>query len=216
MEHQTSTAAPNLPTHRAVEPLRQLATSVALYLKVASASVAETHRKFLPVTSATTSSVLSAADTSMEHLAPEVKARLDSILDRVRNEIVEDGITNTITTKLPELVANHYRSVLPTIAALVDGRLTSAAVAAELLKEVGRLRHAASHVDRRWLLEHALWSPNPAARDGAGAGLAWLQDSTAGASVRAAAERESVPQLKADLEEVFRLLTVSNDDGVAP
>src|SRR5438067_2376576 len=152
----------------------------------------------------------------METLAPEVKAQLDSILDGVRNEIVEDGITNTITTKLPELVANHYRSVLPSIAALVDGRGASAAVTAELLKEVGRLRDAASHLPRRWLLEHALFSPNPAARDGAGAGLAWLKDPTAGASVRAAAERESIPQLKADLEEVFRLLTVSNDDVVAP
>jgi len=197
------------------EPLRQLAASVAFVLKVATTSVAETHRNFLPITSSTSSTALATADTSMRALDPETKAQLDSILERVRQEIVEDGMTNTITMELPRLVANHYRSVLPAIAALTDGSRTSAAVTAELLKEVGRVRDAISHFDRRWLLEDALSSPNPAARDGAAVGLSWLQDPRAAESVRVAAEREAIPQLKTDLEEVLRLLAGSNNNAVA-
>ncbi len=212
---QTSTAVDNLRWDSA-EPPQQLAASVAFVIKIASASVAETHRRFLPVSSSTSPAIVAAADTSLRELAPETKAQLDSILEGVREELIEDGIANTITRKLPQLVANHYRSVLPAIAALVDGSRTSSAVTAEILKEVGRLRDATSHFERRWLLEHALWSRNPAARDGAGAGLAWLQDPAAAERVRAAAERETLPQLRADLEEVFRLLAATDEHGVAP
>ena len=159
---------------------------------------------------------LAIADTSMNALDPQISVQLDSILERVRHEIVENGMTNTLTTELPRLVANHYRSVLPAIAALTDGSRTSAAVTAELLKEVGRVRDAISHFDRRWLLEHALSSPNPAARDGAGVGLAWLRDPRAAESLRAAVAREAIPQLKADLEEVIRILAGPNDNAVAP
>jgi hypothetical protein len=215
VDNDTSIGAGTLHIHSAVVPLTQLAASVAFVLKIASASVAETRRGVLQLTSSTGSTVIAGADTTLHALAPEVKARLDSILDRVRGEIIEDGMTNTIALKLPQLVADHYRSVLPAIAALTDGRRTSATVTAELLKEVGRLRNAASHLDRRWLLEHALWSPNPAARDGAAVGLAWLQDPGAAPSVRIAAEREQIPQLRADLEEVFRLLMGTNDNGLA-
>jgi hypothetical protein len=216
VENDSSTITGNLDTHSAVEPLRQLAASVAFVLKVASASVAETRRGILQLTASTGSSVLAGTDTSLHALAPEVKAQLDSILDRVRDEIIEDGMTNTITLRLPQLVANHYRSILPAIAVLTDEHRTSAAVASELLKEVGRLRNAASHFDRRWLLERALWSPNPGARDGAAVGLAWLHDPGSASSVRAAADREYIPQLRADLEEVFRLLMGTNDDAAAP
>ncbi len=188
----------------------EIAANGALYLKVATGSVAETHRHVLTVTSSTQPFALSMVGTSLTEPDVKIQAQLDSILERVRHEIVEDGMTNTVTTRLPELVANHYRSVLPLIAALADGRRTSAAVTAELLKEVGRLRDARSHSDRRWLLLHALSSSNPAARDGAGVGLAWLKDPSVATSVRDAAERESIPQLKVDLEEVFRLLTVPN------
>jgi hypothetical protein len=216
VDNQTSTAGGAFLTDPFVEPLKQLAVSVAFYIKVASTSVAETHRMVLQVTSSTSIASPSAVDTSLCVLAPAIAAQLDSILDGVRNEIIEDGMTNAISTKLPELVANHYRSVLPAIATLTDGKRTSAAVVAELLKELGRLRDGASHFDRRWILEHALSSRNPAARDGAGAGLAWLRDPAASAAIRAAADVEDIPQLKADLEAVFRLLVDGNDDGVAP
>lgn len=213
---QSSTNPDNLLQPDAFEPLRQLAASVALVIKVASTSVAETHRTFLPLSASTSSAVVASAETSPREVAPEVRAQLDLILQSVRDEIIEAGISNTITKKLPTLVAGHYRSVLPAIAALIDSHRASAAVVAEILKEVGRLRDAASHFERRWLLEHALWSNNPAARDGAGAGLAWLEDPAAAERVRAAAERETLPQLKADLEEVFRLLAAANDNGAAP
>jgi hypothetical protein len=203
---QTSTSATHLST-KVVEPLKQLAASVAFYVEVATASVAETHRSFLNLTSSTSPSGFAEADTSLRALAPEVQARLNSILKDVSDEIIEAGMNNTITLKLPELVAQHYRSVLPAIAALANGNHVSAAVTAELLKEVGKVHDAMSHFDRRWLLEHSLWSPNPAARDGAGVGLAWLQDAAAAPSLRAAAAKETIPQLKNDLEEVLRLLT---------
>lgn len=214
MADQTSTAL-GAPTDAIVEPLKQLAASVAFVLKVATARVADTQRMMVQVTSSTASAVFAEADTSLRALAPEAKARLDSMLEHVRHDIIEDGMRNAITKDLPQLVASHYQSVLPAIAALTNGNRTSAAVTAELLKEVGRLRDAASHLDRRWLLQHALLSANPAARDGAGLGLAWLDDPEAAMSVRAAAERELIPQLKVDLEQVFRLLVASHDNGVA-
>jgi hypothetical protein len=94
----------------------------------------------------------------------------------VRDEIIEDSMTNTITRRLPQLVADHYKAILPAIAALATRNRTSAAVISEMLKQIGRLRDADSYFDRRWVLEHALSSRNPAARDGAAVGLAWLGD----------------------------------------
>jgi hypothetical protein len=213
---QTSTSSENLePSAQPVDVLKQLAATVAFVLKAASASVAETHRSFLSVSSSTGSAVIASAETAPREVSPEMRAQLDSILEGVRHDIIEDGISNTVSERLPSLVAEHYRSVLPVLATVIDNQRTSAAVVAEILKEVGRIRDAASHSERRWLLEHALWSGNPAARDGAGAGLAWLRDPATVERVRAAAERETIPQLKSDLEEVFRLLSAASDHGAA-
>ncbi len=216
MSNHTSTAPENLSPEGISDPLKRLTASVAFVLQVATASLAETRRTFLHLTSSTSLAALSTADTSFHSLTPEVQARLDSILEGVRYQIVEDGMANMISDRLPELVANPYPSVLPAIAALITGNRTSSSVTAELLKEVGRVRDAASHSDRRWLLEHALSSLNPAARDGASVGLAWRGDAAPAPSVRAAIGSEHIPQLKADLEEVLRLLTQPNTNGAAP
>src|SRR5437764_485244 len=115
MSEHTSTATENPRPLNLGEGLRQLAAATAFYVRAISVGVAETHDQFLRanLTAATTPPVVSEAETSMGTLQAEVKIQLDAMLRAVQDEIVEDGVSNAITRKLPELVADHYLSVLP-------------------------------------------------------------------------------------------------------
>jgi hypothetical protein len=218
----TSTTPPPLANpedqNALVDAVRTTAASAILFLHVAireaaipSAREASCARGFLELTSATHAAATAAVSSTHAHeMAPEVRARLDAILSTARTEVFEDGMANVVTEQLPELVTKHFLTVVPAIAGLLEAGRISSTVSAEILKELGRHRSAASHELRRWVLEHALSHPAPIARDGAALGLARMGDPKAIPHVQAAVEREPLEQLRDDLRMVLADLTAES------
>jgi hypothetical protein len=133
-------------------------------------------------------------------VTPEIQARLDAMLSAARGDIIEDGESNAVTERLEELFLRDFRAVVPALAAVIESGRTLPIIAAEILKELGRMRDAASHGDRRWLLVRALSLPSPFIKDGAGLGLARLADPTALRYLHRAIETEADAQTRADLQ----------------
>jgi HEAT repeat protein len=137
-------------------------------------------------------------------------------LDAARYAIIEDGMSNPINDRLPDLVAKDFNAVIPALLSVIEAQRTTPIVAAEVLKELGRLRNVASHASRRWVLERALRSPWPFTRDGAGLGLARLGDPNAIPALRRAAENEHNAEIRADLKLVIdELAEMITDDTPA-
>jgi hypothetical protein len=129
------------------------------------------------------------------------------MLGAARHEIIEDGESNAVTERLEELFLRDSRALIPALARLIVGARTPPIIAAEILKELGRMRDPASHWDRRWLLERALSVPSPFVKDGAGLGLARLGDPEALRYLRRAIDAEADAQTRTDLQLVVDELT---------
>jgi hypothetical protein len=147
-------------------------------------------------------------------MLPEIKAKLDYVLSAANDDLIEDGMRNAVTQRLPELVVKHFDTVIPALISVLETGRTTGAIAAEVLKELGRVRNTASHAMRRWALERALRSPSPIIRDGAGLGLARLSDPDSLPYLRRAIEHEHDPQARADLRLVLDELSEAIENGI--
>jgi len=147
-----------------------------------------------------TSSLQATGSTAIETADPAARFALDVLFDSARDAIIEDGMFNVISRSLPGIVLRYTTSVLPQIASAIENERISAPVAAEILKELGKLREPGTHSGRRWLLERALNSPSPITRDGASLGLARLKDRQALPSLLKAMDTETDPQARRDLQ----------------
>ena len=183
--------------------LTGLRRSVAvLVFQVVSATTLGTHRCFLQEDTAGTQTVeaLAESSTQVRKVTPEIQARLDAMLDAARHDIVEDGKNNAVTDRLAELFLSDFRAIVPALMTLIENGQTPPIIAAELLKELGRIRDAASHGTRRWLLERALNMSSPFVRDGAALGLARMADPAALRYLRKSIEAEPDAETRADLQ----------------
>jgi hypothetical protein len=209
---ETSITAPDSAPSEISGFVRSLA-SVAFVLKLAAASTQGFRQCFLEDTAATQliAGALAESSTQVREMTPEIRAKLEIILNAARHDVIEDGMPNAINQRLPELVNREFETALPALVSAIEtGRITPI-VAAEVLKELGRLRNRSSHSSRRWVLERALTLASPFIRDGAGLGLARLADPAALPSLRRAVDAEENPQTKADLRLVIDELTEISD-----
>jgi HEAT repeat protein len=188
------------------------------FLELAAATTRGVQHCFSTESAATqnTTGMLAESSTELRELAPEIRAKLETMLDAARHAIIEDGMSNPINDRLPELVAKDFNAVIPALLSVIEAKRTTPIVAAEVLKELGRLRNVTSHSSRRWVLERALRSPWPFTRDGAGLGLARLGDPNAIPALRRAAENEPNAEIRADLKLVIdELAEMITDDTPA-
>jgi hypothetical protein len=182
-----------------------------LAFNFAAATTLGVQRCFLQEDTAETGTVevLPESSTKLRKTSPEIQARLDALLCAARHDIIEDGRANAITEYLSDLFIRDFRALVPALTTLIESERTPPILAAEVLKELGRIRHAASHAARRWLLERALKISTPFVRDGAGLGLARLADPAALRYLRKAIESEPNAEIKADLQLVVDELAES-------
>ena len=186
--------------------LAGLRRSVAIFaLQVAAATTLGTQRCFLQEDSAGTQTIEAFADSSTQvrKTTPEIQARLDAMLAAARNDIIEDGKSNAVTERLEELFLRDFRAIVPAIIAAIENGRTPPIIAAELLKELGRIRDAGSHVARRWVLARGLSMSSPFVRDGAALGLARLADPAALQYLRKSIDAEPSAEIRADLQLVM-------------
>jgi len=200
---------------RGLAGLGRSIASATLFLKMATAGTHGIQQCFLEGSAATqqTTGVVADSSTQLHEMTAELRARLDSMLTAARHGTIEDGMTNAINERLPALIAKDFNAVISALVPVIENGRTTPIVAAEVLKELGRIRNVASHWSRRWVLERALRSPWPFTRDGAGLGLARLGDPGAIPSLRRAVETETHSQTRADLQIVVDELADLIPDG---
>jgi hypothetical protein len=219
MTDASTASPPPIPPERELAAMaRQIATTAVLAWRLAAASTEGARRCFVEISAATDyahGTSAQSSSTAIQTMAPELHRRLDSMLKSASEESLDDGMENSITRSLPDLVSRQFDGIVPALIAVLESRRTSPVVAAEILKELGRLRDAASHGARLWILEYALRSTSPITRDGAGLGLARLGDPDALPFVQRAIDEEGVHETRSDLLLVAEELTHLLDHGAA-
>lgn len=137
----------------------------------------------------------------------------DSIFASAKGEIFEDGIESDFSRKLSEFIMSFGHSAMEAIIPVLLSDHTNTEVSSEALRVIGRLNHKTTYRDRLWLLERGLYSASARLRDGAVIGLAFLNDPIAVTPLRSAIEREPIPELRHDMEQVLSQLE-GNKDGI--
>lgn len=138
-----------------------------------------------------------------------------SIFINAKEEIFEDGMESEFSRNLSGFILSFGQ---PSMEAIIDLYLSNSVnteVASEALRILGRLRHRVTYRERLWLLERSLlYSPFARVRDGALLGLSFLNDRLAIPPLKSAIEKESVLELRHDMERVLTQLE-GIKDGVS-
>jgi hypothetical protein len=195
--------------------IRSLATSAAFIIRLASASTSGGRQCFIEESAETqtTTGSLAESSTKFRAMTPEIEANLHALWDAAAEDVFDDGMQNSVTERLPNLVVRDFRTVIPAVVSVIETGRTAPIVAAEVLKELGRITNAASHASRRWALERALMLSSPIARDAAGLGLARMGDPASLPYLQSAIARERNSQMRADLQLVIDELSEKITDG---
>jgi hypothetical protein len=211
---ESSTSASDIGPAEYNGLVRRLAAGLLL-MRLAVATGRGVQHCFFADNAATHTFAPSLAESSTEliELRSDLRARMLSMLEAANNDLIEDGMPNSVKEGLPALIDRNFGSVIPALLSGIETGRTSPIVAAEILKELGRLRSVSSHAMRRWVLERALRLTSPFIRDGAGLGLARLGDPGAIPYLRQSVESELNPQTRADLQTVIDELAEMIPDG---
>lgn len=203
MSANSSTSPPASPLLTEFE--RALLKRVRSYTaSVIASSTRGTHECFvdgMPASSATQScDFVSPAGSTYRAPDASLAAKLESIWRLAHDEIIEDGMPNTVRRQLPALLACDYEAVIASILSAIQSGKIKPIVAVEALKELGRVSYGISHLNRKRALEYALRVRSAITRDGAGLGLARLADPASLPALRRAVENEPDLETKRNLQ----------------
>lgn len=141
----------------------------------------------------------------------ELTSHLEKLFRDWQELRFEDGMENDLSRLLWRLLMTHSTMLVEALASILIAEHVSPRVAAEALRHLGRFTHPPTHRDRLWLLGRALRSESPLGRDGAGLGLAHLDDPAAIGYLEAAIDAEPLQSLKQDLRQVLEGLQQTKD-----
>ena len=150
----------------------------------------------------TSSSVV--GDFSKHLDASTAKNEVDRLFSLAMYIDLEPGMENAFSRGLEKLIARHGDPALTEIQSFILEERTKSAIAMEALQYIGRMDSNIWKTERRKLLEQCLLRSRSAwVRDGAGLGLASLDDPRSIGAVKTAIAKESSDTLKNDLESVL-------------
>ena len=145
---------------------------------------------------------------------PEV---LTEVLQRIffaaREEVFEDGMDSVFSRQLVSFMERHSRLAIDILSDLLILEKVNAEVAGEALRHVGHIEHAPTRLVRRRLLERCLFDSSARVRDGAILGLASMDDPGAIPYIEQAVERESIAELREDMQDVLEQLRETLAEG---
>lgn len=137
---------------------------------------------------------------------PEVESRLEVLFGEAEEEDFEDGFETAFTRRLASTIRENEDWAVEAVSYIILREKCSTEVASEALRAIGRMEHHATHRYRRWLLEAALDCDSPKVRDGAGLGLAYMDDVHAQPYLQEAIAKETCSELREDLKQVLQYL----------
>lgn len=123
-----------------------------------------------------------------------------------REERFEDGFESDFSRSLTALIRQHGRAALMALARIMIAGDANPEVVAEALRWLGNMHDPDTYNNRLLLLERNLTSPDPRIRDGALLGLTSLADPAAVPALQHAIEREHIPELRHNMQQVLEYL----------
>lgn len=164
-----------------------------LWLASLSAPISEIEKQTLP-----------AQSSSEAHKIPkELEQEVEGAFQAAREEIFADGMESQFSKKLLALIQTHGDLVMGAINSIISSKNSSAEVIAEAMRWLGQLRDKDTHLYRIWILRQGLKNNSPRIRDGALLGLSFLGDTRVIPDLEQAYDRESLAELKSDIQAVL-------------
>lgn len=146
------------------------------------------------------------SSTSQQIDSKELEEKATLLFASAKDQIFEDGMESNFSRELVEFVRAYGHSAMEIIIRIVLSDRINFEIVSEALRVIGRIHHPATYRDRLWLLESGLYSSSARVRDGSAVGLAYLDDPIAITSLKFAMKRESVTELRRDMEQVLSQL----------
>lgn len=161
-----------------------------------------------PVSSATAPASRLPVESATERptVGDELYAAIAGLFRAASTELFEDGLASPFADALTAIVRKHGTAAMEVIAHLIVYERVLAEVASEALRWLGRMEHSTTYGYRRWLLERSVRCSSPRVRDGAGLGLAALDDPHAIPYLQQAIRCERCQELRQDLEQALAQL----------
>ena len=135
-----------------------------------------------------------------------VEKEIQGLFGRAEDEHFEDGMDSDFSNELIQLVKRHGKQAIEVITYLVLYGKAGQELGSEALRWIGRIEDQDTYDYRRWLLERTLTCSSAMVRDGAGLGLASMDDPHAIPSLQKAIERERCAELRENLGQVLNQL----------
>ena len=156
-----------------------------------------------------------ALDLASEHLnRKSVSDRVKQLFSLASFLDLEPGMENAFSNGLENAIERHGESALSEIQSIILEERTKSSIAMEALQYIGRMDSLHWRTQRRKLLEQCLLHSRSAwVRDGAGLGLASLDDPRSIKAVKEATAKESSKSLKQDLESVLEQLEATRSES---
>ena len=147
------------------------------------------------------------------HEDRNVEEQIDTILNIVSIEGFEDGMEGRTSQVLHLFVSEHPIAGMQQLIARLNAKYMNQAVAADIVRVLGKIEHERSHEDRRYMAECLLYSELPLARDAGAVALSELADERSIPALQRAIEAEPILTLKTDMQASVDELT-NDSDGV--
>lgn len=142
-----------------------------------------------------------------EHSAQDISACVKRLFSMAAFIALDPGMTNDFSMGLAAFIEKHGKPALRAVQELVLNEETASSIALEALQYIGNSDSKVWHDERRKMLERCLLASRSAwARDGAGLGLASLDDPQSIPALEMAIAKESNQELREDLLQVLEQL----------
>lgn len=124
---------------------------------------------------------------------------IDNLFYRAKAEEYEEGEESEFTLALEKVIKTYGNYALVNIGKIILSDQCDQEVKNKTLLKFGNISHNQTHTNRLRLLENCLDAPSSYTRDAASLGIASLDDPRSIPAIKAAIERENIPELREDL-----------------
>lgn len=145
------------------------------------------------------------------HENHELDSEVDRILSLAVDEGFEDGMENRTSQSLNLFIAKYPVAGIQQLITRMQSEHMNQGVSADIVRMLGQIQHAPSHIDRAYIAECLLHSELPLARDAAAVAIGDLADEHCIPALRKAVDAELIPALKADMQGSLDELMKSRD-----
>lgn len=160
-----------------------------------------------------TTSRFRVTDLAINRKSRQIAEEIASLFSLATHISLEPGFSNAFSEGLEQAIAEHGEAALTEIAQVILGEESKPSIAMEALQYVGHAESGKFLNERRKMLERCLLESGSAwVRDGAGLGIASLNDARSIDSLERAINMESSRALKEDLTLVLDQLQATSSD----